>query len=71
MIKRKIRPVADQKLEESIDQEIEAKLKVHFKKIEDNEKKIDENMKKHLAKFKELRDNQERLMKDLEKRQSE
>ena len=71
MIKRKIRPVADQKLEESIDQEVEAKLKAHFKKMTDKQELLDKRIQENLGRFKELQDNQKRLMKDLEKRQSE
>ena len=50
IIKRRILPKSDKKLEESIETEVEAITKAHFKKMEqkqiDAEKKIDDLLKK-------------------------
>ena len=50
IIKRKLLPAADKQLEDEIEQEIDERLKAHYKKIEDKEKalekKLDEMKKK-------------------------
>ena len=71
IFKRKFWPVADQKLEETIEQQIDRKLNAHYKKIEDKEKSLQTKLDEHMEKFKQLQENQNKLIKDLEKRQKE
>ena len=46
MIKRKIIPVAEERLEESVEKQINEKIKIHVEKIEDKQENIEKKIEK-------------------------
>ena len=71
IFKRRFWPVADQKLEETIEQQIDRKLNAHYKKIEEKEKSLEKKIQEHMEKFNELKDNQNKLFKELDKKEKD
>ena len=53
IIKRKFMPVADKNLEEEMEKEIDERLKVHYKKIEDKEKQLEKKLDDMMNKLKD------------------
>jgi hypothetical protein len=52
LVKRKFLPVADEKLEETIESEVKEITKVHFKKMEDKEKELEKKIENKILEFK-------------------
>jgi hypothetical protein len=54
LIKRRILPVVDQKLEEQIEEQIDEKIQVHVEKIEKNQKNLEKKIEKENNKNKDI-----------------
>ncbi len=53
IIKRKIWPVADKKLEDEIEETIDERIKAHYKKMEDKEKNLEKKFEEMMKKLKD------------------
>lgn len=53
IIKRKFLPVSDKNLEEEIEKDIDERLKIHYKKIEDKEKNLEKKLEEMMQKLKD------------------
>ena len=53
IIKRRLRPVADKKLEEEMEKEIDERLKIHYKKMEEKEKQLERKVDEMMGKLKD------------------
>jgi hypothetical protein len=73
-IKRKYRPVVEEKLEDEIEDEVKEITKVHFKKMEDKEKWLEKKLEEKTLEFKKIEDQQKELenkFKELQKKSND
>lgn len=71
LIKRKIRPVADEKLEEQIENQIDEKIKISVEKIEKKQEDIEEKIEKETDELHEKIDNETNNLEDKIKKETD